>query len=72
MICPKCNEQMSHGKIESLDTLSWTPEYETRPRNSRWSLSDNAVLLDRCGLVRRARVTAYHCPTCKMIIVPVE
>lgn len=69
MNCPYCNEEMELGSIESLDTLRWTPEGESRPRTTRWTTNKNGVVLDNCGLVKRAKVKAYYCRQCRAIII---
>lgn len=40
-------------------------------RVSRWSVSENAVILDTCGLVRMAHTEAMYCESCGKIIIDV-
>ena len=71
MKCPYCESEMTPGSIQTLSTLSWMPQGEKLPRATRWSISENAILLSRCGIVQVASVQAQYCKVCNKIIIDV-
>ncbi len=70
-ICPYCSGKMRSGAIDCAETLYWHPDTEKPYRVSRWSVSENAVILDTCGLVRMAHTEAMYCESCGKIIIDV-
>ncbi len=72
MECPYCNRNMSPGSIDVHDTLSWSPEGETRKGNTRFAISRNGILLAKYYLLVSASKEAFYCDHCKKIIMDVE
>jgi hypothetical protein len=60
---------MAQGFIYSPRTLSWTPRPLKLFREADFQRKGN-VVLSTTGVIAPAKVTAYHCPACKMIVIP--
>lgn len=69
MICPYCNNEMKLGTIDVYDTLSWTPDGESRKGPTKFSIAENGVVISKCSLLFPASKEAFYCPSCKKIIM---
>ncbi len=68
MNCPFCSHLMTKGYIYSPRTLSWSPT----PLKSFSEISfrkEGNVVLSETGFLSPAKVIAYHCPSCRNIII---
>jgi len=72
MICPYCNKEMKPGSIDVYDTLSWSPEGESRPGTTKYSIADGGIKLAKYHLLFAASKAAFYCPDCKKIILDVD
>ncbi len=72
MLCPYCNTEMKPGTIDVYDTLSWSPEGESRKGATKFSIAKNGILLAKFFLLLPAVKEAYYCSNCKKIIMDVE
>lgn len=72
MECPYCNRSMSPGSIDVYDTLSWSPEGETRKGSTLFAIARNGILLAKYYLLVPASKDAFYCKYCKKIIMDIE
>lgn len=72
MECPYCNKKMLKGSIDVYDTLSWSPEGQSRKGLSKYSIARNGILLARYFLLSAASKEAFFCPECNKIIIDVN
>ena len=63
MNCPKCNGEMMQGYLGSGYPIYWTQR-----KNPMMVDRPGEVLFKRKGFLFSARVTAHHCPACKLIL----
>ena len=68
MKCPYCNNEMQKGYIQCRDGVTWTPKKQWVAAFS--SLGAGAVPLGKDnGLSPNSVAEAYHCGTCKKVII---
>lgn len=72
MKCPYCNNEMNPGTIDVYDTLSWSPEGESRKGSSKYSVARNSIVISKYFLLTPASTEAFYCPACKKIIISIE
>lgn len=66
MECPYCKSEMKDGTIPQVrDRLTWRGAY------NRETFSTESVPLQKYNLLTSAEVSAYYCPNCRIVIVPV-
>jgi len=63
---------MKAGSIDVYDTLSWSPEGESRKGLTKYAIAKNGFLLANYPLLFPASKEAYFCTSCKKIIIDVE
>lgn len=68
MNCPYCNKTLTEGYIYSPRTLSWTPQPLKTFSEASFQKEGN-VILSETGILTPAKIVAYHCPSCKKIII---
>ena len=51
MDCPYYKKPMLFGSIDAFDTLSWTPDRESRKGPTKWSIAENGILLAKYYLL---------------------
>ncbi len=69
MNCPYCNQPFTEGYFYSPRPLSWTPHRLKTFREADFQKEEN-IVLSETGLLSPARVTAYCCPDCRRMIIP--
>ena len=68
MKCPYCNNEMQKGYIQCRDGLHWTPKKQKIAALS--GLGTGAVLFgNEESFVPNTTALAYHCESCKKIII---
>ena len=68
MKCPYCNSELTKGYIYSPRTLSWTTEELKTFCESSLTKEEN-IVLSETGLLHPAKIIAYHCASCKKMII---
>ncbi len=71
MDCPYCNNEMKAGSIDVHDTLSWSPEGESRKGLTKYSIATGGIVLANYPMLFAASKEAYYCQSCKKIIMNV-
>ena len=71
MMCPYCQKDMVLGYVQCRDGLNWTPKLQLVASLSflgrgRVSLQNGAS----DDLISSSAVYAYHCDTCKFVMIP--
>lgn len=65
MKCPYCNEEMKRGYIQSASPIFWGEEkhkiFMVESREGEFRLSE--------GVLKGSFAIAFHCKTCKKIIM---
>ena len=72
MKCPYCNIEMKRGSIDVYDTLSWSPEGESRKGSIKYSIARGGILLAKFFLISPASKEAFYCISCKKIIIDIN
>ena len=69
MNCPYCNREMEKGYISAYNRLCLTPDGETARGATKWSKSQNSIMLAEYFFFGAATVNADYCTNCKKIII---
>lgn len=72
IICPYCGNKMEKGKIQTWDSLYWTPIDERRNGISVYSKTKNSILLSNYSVLKLfggAKIIAWYCRKCKVVII---
>lgn len=72
MKCPYCGKEMEQGFIQCRDGVSW--QKKERLIAALPGLAKDSVILarDHGSLLSGAAAIAYHCQTCKKIVIDYE
>ncbi|MBH1942333.1 hypothetical protein I5677_15635 [Mobilitalea sibirica] len=60
MECPYYKSQMKLGAIDVYDTLSWSPDGETRKGHTKHSIAKNGLLIAKYFLIQSASKEAFY------------
>lgn len=71
MVCPYCQNEMKPGSIDVYDTLSWSPQGESRPGPTKFTIAKHGIKLASYSLLFSASKQAFYCPNCQKIILDV-
>jgi len=72
MKCPYCEREMKKGYfIDREAPIQWIPE-GSKPGLFKGSLAEGAVQLGGGSFWKNYSATAWYCPACKIVTVPVE
>ena len=72
MKCPRCEREMRKGYLIDREApVQWIPENE-KPPFFKGTLADGAVQLGSGSFWKNYKADAYHCPTCKFVVIPVS
>ena len=72
MKCPCCETEMQKGYIRNSDQpVQWMPENK-KPSIWKTGVAEDAVVLGNNNFWKGYSATAYHCPSCRFVIVPEE
>ncbi len=68
MKCPYCHNDLIKGFIYSPRTLSWTTA-KLKSFSESFLTKEGNIVLSETGLLHPARVIAYHCSSCRKLII---
>ena len=72
MRCPSCSRQMKKGYFHAASQpIQWIPE-GTKPSILKTGVAEGAVVLCEGSYWKTYKADAYYCPTCQIVIAPVE
>lgn len=70
MKCPKCEREMRKGYLIDRECpIQWIPE-GSKPPLFKTGVADEAVVLGGGSFWGNYRADAWHCPACKMVVIP--
>lgn len=67
MLCPYCNKEMETGSFQSRYAIEWLPT--TKRGLAAIGTWPESVTLGDVGFFSPSAVTAYHCRSCKKVVI---
>ena len=57
------------GSIDVNDTLSWSPDGESRKGSTKFGVAKKAIILAKYHFLFSSSKEAYVCPRCRKVII---